>query len=278
MGPIDKRQYWTIEEYKEFEKVFIAFAEMILFAMAQYPATTKDIIIRNFIARSLKMLQGVFQLWDIEDYPDCWILFRCMLDRLFLLNDLSVSEEFQVFDDWSFMHKYKKRHEIRSDSEFNGRLCLELLKDTPEQKIRIKKLDRTKPEWKRPRAEDVAKRMGLKPLYDYGYDISSTLVHPMADDGQRDFEHLINLGNQSDFPDEIAILNNTCLIAHGILHEGMKECSLSWRVFVTDVLKEFLLFIETGSKDYKTSFVRISEVGPEIISMLCVESNDVKNS
>lgn len=36
MKSVETKQYWTVEEYKEFEKVFTAFGEMILFAMAHF--------------------------------------------------------------------------------------------------------------------------------------------------------------------------------------------------------------------------------------------------
>ena len=92
MRKVETKEYQTFEAYKEFEEVFRAFGQMVLFAMAQFPATTRDTIIRNFIARALVMLRGVFQLWEIEDYQDCWVLHRCMLDRLFHLNDLIVND------------------------------------------------------------------------------------------------------------------------------------------------------------------------------------------
>jgi len=274
MKSVETKRYWTIEEYKEFEDIFSAFGEMMLFAMAHFPATTKSIIIRNFIARSLVMLRGVFQLWDIEDYHDCWILYRCMLDRLFHLNELSVNEKFAAFDDWSFVQQYKMRHKIRSDSDFNRRLRSEFWIDTPEEKIRIEELNRNKPQWKSPSAEDVASRMKMKPLYDYGYNYASSLVHPRANEGSRDFVILTKLGDESEFADERTILNNSCLIAQCILREGMNASGLIWQDFVTDMLNDFLVFLETGAKDYKTSFARITSEGPEIISMLCVESEE----
>jgi hypothetical protein len=71
MRKVETKEYQTFEAYKEFEEVFCAFGQMVLFAMAQFPPTTRDTIIRNFIARALVMLRGMFQLWEIEDYQDC---------------------------------------------------------------------------------------------------------------------------------------------------------------------------------------------------------------
>ncbi len=274
MKPVETKQYQTIEEYKEFEEIFCSFGQMVLFSMAQFPATTKDTIIRNFIARALVMLKGLFQLWDIEDYQDCWVMHRCMLDRLFHLNQLLVNNEFEAFDDWSFEQQYNTRNKVRSDSQYNSRLIAEFWKDTPEQKNRIQALQKNKPQWKRPFAEDVAKRMKLKPLYDYGYDFGSTLVHPMANDGQRDFVNLTNLGDKTIYPDERAVINNSSMIALLILQEGMIGSGLLWRGFVSDILKEFLKFFEDGAKDYKTSFMRIVDHGPDIIPVLCAKSTE----
>lgn len=274
MKPVSTKQYQTIEEYKEFEEIFSSFGQMVLFSMAQFPATTKDTIIQNFIARALVMLKGIFQLWDIEDYQDCWVMHRCMLDRLFHLNQLLVNNEFEAFDDWSFEQQYNARNKVRSDNQYNSRLIPQFWKDKPEQKARIKELQKNKPQWKRPFAEDVAKRMKLKPLYNYGYDYGSTLVHPMANDGQRDFVNLTNLGDKTIFPDERVVINNSSLVAFLILREGMIGSGLLWRGFMSDILEEFLKFFENGAKDYKTSFMRIAAHGPDIIPMLCTKSTE----
>jgi hypothetical protein len=111
---------------------------MVLLAMAQFPLTTRNTIIRNFIARALVMLSGMFQLWEIENYQDCWVLHRCRLDRLFHLNDLIVNDEFELFESWSFEQQYNTRNTIRSDSQYNSRLFSDFWKDTPEQKARMK--------------------------------------------------------------------------------------------------------------------------------------------
>jgi len=278
MRKIETKEYQTLEAYREFEEVFCAFGQMVLFAIAQFPPTTRDTIIRNFIARALVMLRGVFQLWEIEDYQDCWILHRCMLDRLFHLNDLIVNDSFELFESWSFEQQYNTRNKIRSDSRYNSRLLSDFWKDTPEQKVRMKQLQKGKPKWKRPFAEDVAKRMKLTPLYDYGYDYGSTLVHPMANDGQRDFVNLTRLGDKESFPDERVVINNSSLVALFILREGMKGSGLLWRGFVSDILEEFLKFFEDGSKAYKTTFMRIVANGPDIIPMFCAKAPASENA
>jgi hypothetical protein len=272
MRKVETKQYQTFEAYKEFEEVFRAFGQMVLFAMAQFPATTRDTIIRNFIARALVMLRGIFQLWEIEDYQDCWVLHRCMLDRLFHLNELIVGDEFELFENWSFEQQYNTRNKIRSDSQYNSRLFSDFWKDTPEQKARMRQLQKDKPKWKRPFVEDIAKRMKLTPLYDYGYDYGSTLVHPMANDGQRDFVNLTNLGNKDEFPDERTVINNSSLVALLIMREGIKGSGLLWRGFVSDILEEFPKFFEDGSKAYKTTFMRIVANGPDIIPMFCAKA------
>jgi hypothetical protein len=154
----------------------------------------------------------------------------------------------------------------------DSRLIFDFWKDTPEQQARMKQLQKDKPEWRRPFAEDVAKRMKLKPLYDYGYDYGSTLVHPMANDGQTDFVNLTGLGNKEGFPDERAVINNSSLVALLILREGIKGSDLLWRGFVSDILEEFLKFFEDGSKAYKTTFMRIVANGPDIIPMFCAKA------
>ncbi len=271
MKPVETKQYANIEDYRKFEETLHSFGQMVLFSMAQFPASTKDTIIRNFISRTLVMLKGIFQLWEIEDYQDCWVIYRCMLDRLFHLNQLVENDEFEVFDDWSFKKQYEMRSNVRGDSLYKSRLLSEFWKDTPEQKSRMQKLQANKPEWKRPFAKETAIKMNLKPLYDYGYDYGSTLVHPMSNDGQRDFVNLTNLGDKNDFPDERVVIHNSSMVALLILREGMDGSGLLWRHFISDILEDFLKFFDNEAKDYEASFIRIIAHGPDIIPKLCAQ-------
>ena len=83
---------------------------IIISEFARYESEIKDLIIRNFIARTAVTLHGIKQLWNIHDYQDCWVLYRCLLDRLFTLEYLSKKEEFELFEDWSFFRQFTKNN------------------------------------------------------------------------------------------------------------------------------------------------------------------------
>ena len=187
MKKADSRDYPPFEAYKQWEKAFALFATAILFSLEGMTRNVQITTISNFIARAVIALKGVFQLWEIEDYQDCWVIYRCMLDRLFHLHDLITKDEFALFESWSFMQLYNARNKIRSDQSLKIKIDPKFFKDSPEDKQRYQDLLKCRPEWERPFAEEVAKHMKLEPLYKYGYDYASTLVHPMATDGEFDF-------------------------------------------------------------------------------------------
>src|ERR1035437_2675784 len=172
-------QHLSFEQYGQAADALHVLSGMLLFEFARHCETeaTRDQIAGNFIARADTMVRGIFRLWEIHDYADCWILHRALLDRLFHLDDLNQKNEFDVFNDWSFKVLYEAADRLRSDSTLKGK-TKGLVEDlTPERKARYHRLVKNAPAWRRPKAEDAAKRMGLTLLYRYGYDYASRYVH-----------------------------------------------------------------------------------------------------
>ena len=97
---------------------------MLLFELARHgeAALTRDLIVRNFIARADTMVRDIFRLWEIEDYGDCWIIHRALLDRLFHLHNLNDKDQFDLFDDWSFKMQYEAANRLPSDPALKGQL------------------------------------------------------------------------------------------------------------------------------------------------------------
>ena len=145
------------------------------------------------------MPKGIFALWEINDWVDCWVLHRSLLDRLFHLNDLNQNDTFDLFDDWSFKVLLESAGGLRSDQALKGQIDDLVEEATPDQKIRYQRLAKNRPGWRRPKAEDVAKRMGLSILYRYGYDYASRYVHPMAVDGRTTFTRSPNWNPSPQF-------------------------------------------------------------------------------
>ena len=144
-------QQLSAEQYKDDADALHVLSGILLFEFARHdePSATRDLIARNFIARADTMVRGIFQLWEIKDYGDCWVVHRSLLDRLFHLHALNDNDQFDLFEDWSFKMQYEAANRLRSDLDLKGQL--EGLVDnlTAEQNARYQ------------RAEDVARAMGL---------------------------------------------------------------------------------------------------------------------
>jgi hypothetical protein len=276
MMKFDSEHYLPVESYTEALGVFHAISRIILFEFARQEGNKRDIIIRNFIARTDTMVRAVFRLWDLEDYQDCWILYRCLLDRLFHLSHLQEHEQFETFEAWSFLEQYNALNRVRSDPEFSGALESKMFGLTLEQKERAKALLKNPPIWQRPKAEEVAKRLNMRFLYRFGYDFGSTHVHPMANDGQQDFFTITKLEPAPEFPDQRSVLANTLLVGTMIVQQGLNASTLSWHALVYDFLDDLRRFLGTGSDDYKLSFVkmrRLIEQGERLCKMQSSSSN-----
>ena len=115
-------------------------------------------------------------------------------------------------------------------------------------------LSKNRPTWRRPKAEDVAKHLGMRFLYSYGYDYASTHVHPMANDGILDFFIITKLKRAQDFPDQRVLLSNTVLTGSMIVQQALNASTLAWRVLLFDFLDELRRCLEAGDMTYRHSF------------------------
>src|ERR1700692_4970258 len=117
---------------------------------------------------------------------------------------------------------YEAAGRLRSDPALKGQIE-GLVEDlTQKRKSRYHRLAKNPPDWRRPKAEDAAKGLGLTFLYRYGYDYASRHVHPMANDGQDDFYTITRLEPRPDIPAAgIVVLSNSILVASMILQEAL---------------------------------------------------------
>lgn len=260
MPKFDKEHYLPVESYAEALGIFHVVSEVILLEFARQERGKRDTIICNFIARTDMMMRALFRLWDLQDYQDCWILLRCLLDRLFHLSHLHEQNQFEVFEEWSFHKQYNAKNRVRSDPECKGALASKMFNLTPEQKNRARSFSKNPPVWQRPKAEKVAKQLDMLFLYRYGYEYGSMHVHPMANDGQQDFFTITKLEPAPDFPEQRFLLSNTLLVGMMIVQQGLNSSTLSWRALVYDFLDHLLKFLGTGSENYKISFLKLSSL------------------
>lgn len=260
MPKFDPDDYLPVEAYAKAVEAFHGFCGMVLFEFSRHKCDTRDIIIRNFVARSDTMVRAVLQLWEMSDFQDCWILCRCLMDRLFHLSELAKRNEFDTFEAWSFYEQYNAQNRVRSDPGFQGAKQSSLFTPTSEQRERAEILSSDPPEWRRPKAEVVAKRLNMQFLYRFGYDYGSTHVHPMANDGQQDFFTITKLKPAPDFPDQRSVLSNSILVGSMTVQAGFNASSFRWRADAYDFLTELQWFLGTGSGQYEVKFAKLAQL------------------
>jgi hypothetical protein len=227
-------------------------ARIVLLEFAHEPRNTRDTIVRDSVARTDMLAEGVFALWELEDYQDCWILHRCLLDRLFHLVNLQETDGFEAFEAWSFLEQYKAVNRVLSDPAIDSARLEVVIPPTAEQKHRARELRKHPPRWKRPRAEDVAKQLDMRFLYIYGYDHASAHVHPMGDDGLQDFHTITKLEPAPLFPDQSVVLSNTLLVATMVVQEALNASTMSWMALVFNALSDVREYLGSGETDYES--------------------------
>jgi len=264
MPKTEASEFRTDKEYRMATETYARLTGLFLFQFARHPLDTKNIIIQNFVARSIAMVRGIRCLWDIGDFQDCWILHRSLIDRYFHLVALGNDSSYKAFDDWSFMRQYKAQTRVRSDPNCKNILDSPNFTPTAEQKSRYAALAKSPPVWKRPKAEDLAKGAGISPLYDYGYDFASTHVHPMANDGLEDFYAITKLEPKPDFPPHVSVLHNSLLVGCLIANQALNQSDFRWMALVFDFYDHLLRFLETGSTDYMHTFAKLVSLGANV--------------
>lgn len=265
-----EQEHLSLEEYRLAADALYAVSGMVLFSFAQHDCDTKNIIIRNLVARSAMTIKSVFALWDIRDFQNAWVIHRALIDRMFHLHSLGVNDEFSTFDDWSFFEQYKAQTRVKSDALVKHQATGWVYELSREQKQRIRELERNRPTWKRPRAEAVAKDMGMEFLYKYGYDHASTHVHPMANDGQEDFYTITKLA-APEFPSNMTVISNTILTSSMILQDALSFSSFAWRRALWDFLDDVRKVLSGGDTSYQLSFVKLTHLFPK--ERLCEPTN-----
>lgn len=255
-----EKKFQKIEVYRAAADALHCVSGMVLFSFARNDCDTKNIIIRNFVARSAITLNSIFALWDNCDYQNAWVVHRALLDRMFHLHKIGVNDEFSDFDDWSFFEQYKAQNRVKSDSLFKNQATGWVYELSDSQKARIKGLEKNKPTWRRPKAEVVAKDMGMEFLYKYGYDYGSMHVHPMANDGDQDFYTITKLEPAPNFPSHISVISNTILASSMILQDAINHSSFNWRRILWDFIDQLREVLDSGDTSYQQSFVKLAHL------------------
>jgi hypothetical protein len=256
-------RYSSPDAYSELIDTLHAFTGIVLLGLQVDNAELRDRIVRNFLARGMTCLESIQQLWHMQHYGDCYALYRCLLDRLFHLYVLDRDDSFAHFDDWSFIEQFRCANYARSCLDFTGRTDVHVF--SAAEKARYKALIKAGvPKWHRPDHRAVAEEMELEVLYHLGYAHASQHVHPMANDGEEDFERITIRRTEPRF-DQRSVLSNSILVQLLLTARALNSSSFTWRRLLGDFLDESLSFLRTGDVAYQGTFLKIASQGPEFI-------------
>ena len=244
MPSIDKTTYLSPDDYARAINVLRIFTKRAFLWLSEKSADNlKHQIIINFIARGVVCLDSIHLLWTAGDYQDCWVLHRALVDRLIHIRDLIDHDQFEEFERWSFQRQYQSADVALSDPMITAKLRPEMLEAAKqlhsEQRSRFQQ--EPKSNWRRSKAEDVAKRINLPIIYRIGYDPASAEVHPMADDGKEEFHELLGLPLES-CGDNRVILHNSLVMQFLLVRYGIGGCDVLWRSFISDFLENYFPF------------------------------------
>ena len=249
--------YHTFEKYREATEAFAGIAEVMLFDFARHGRGHRDTICRNFVARAATISRSLLRLYEAGDYQSCWILHRSLMDRLFHLYHIAEHDTFDDFEAWSFLQQYDSNKTARSDPQWRAAAVDPVFEATPEQDERAAELRNKRPRWERPKARAMARLLGMEFLYRFGYDYASAHVHPMANDGHRDFYRITKLKPAPVVPDERVVLSNSLLVATVLVQTAMNASTLRWWNAVYDFLDELGNWLGTGSDGFKERYVQL---------------------
>lgn len=225
--------------------------------------STKDIILRNFISKSISQLRTINILNTAGQLLDCYIIYRSMVDRLGHLYYLERTQSFQDFDDWSFARQIDANNNSLSDTIFKDNLPKEFFLPTREDKERYKKIKQNGTKWKRPDIEDEFKKRGFYFLYKFGYDYASTHVHPMSNDGMIEYYRMIqnpppSIVSHFNHQTEL-IMQNSTLISSMTVMESLNFSSYKWRALVFKFIESFREAMNDQTNEFELNFFKLKK-------------------
>jgi len=243
--------------YKAIEKTEVI-SKWLLLKLANKVVSTKDIYLRNSIAKSSSLLISIGKLYRQDSYNDGWVLYRSLIDRLVYIYYLTDNDLFDQFEDWTYIQKYEYRNNVRADEKFKR-----ILNDpgfnverNESNKYRLLKEKGTR--WVKPIPKTVLKNKDLDFLYKFGYDIASMDTHPMATDGDEEFYQITGLK-----PNPYKKLNHEILLKNSILVFSLinqvifNKLNLKFRGLVYSFLEETRKYINEEPNELDNNYSQL---------------------
>ena len=247
-------------------ETFRVYCGVVLLSFAKHGQGLRETIARNFVARGMISTQSIFAVWKAGSEQDAWILHRSLLDRLLHLHNLGETDGFSAFEEYSFLSMYEARHRLLSDPDMRGKAPPSLRELQKSNKARYDEIAAKQSRWHRPKPEDVAKKMDLGFLYRFGYDYASTHVHPIAGDGEADFNTIVS-PPRALIPQDATVVWNSILVQTMLVQEALNVSRMRWRAIVYDFLDQVRGFLKTGDPQFHATFYKIAKAWPD--SQLC---------
>lgn len=243
-------------------ETFHIFTGVVLLSFAKHGKDLRDKIARNFVARGMSCTESIFAVWMAGSEQDAWILHRSLLDRLLHLRHLAETDGFTDFEEYSFRSLYKARHQLLSDPDMKAKVPARLKEIQQRDQSRYNAAGAKEGRWRRPKPKDVATRMGLGFLYQFGYDYASTHVHPMSDDGEGDFQAMTASPRVVALPDT-TVVRNSILVQSMLVQEALNVSNMRWRAVVFDFLEQVRIFTGTDDPQFHFTFYKIGKAWPD---------------
>ena len=253
------------KHYYDLSEKLSGIVALIAIDLQRYNLSSKQKLHLNFMAKAVTTLKGIHALWESECFQECYVLDRCMSDRLFHLQDLIDNDSYQDFEDYTFVKMYKTRDKIKGSTD--SKEFKKYLSESSENRKKFHELSKGKLKYQRPKIEDVAKRLDMKFLYDQGYNLKSSAVHPMFDDGERELKLMLNPNYMDQLPDNRDILHNSLFYAVFIVKMAMMGLGYKWRTPVVDFLDQAMNFLSCEDNNYLLPFMEIIQYSKDNITL-----------
>ena len=248
------------ERKSEYINLYVMGCSMLVFSFRN-ELSTKDLILRNSIAKSISQLQSINLLNSAGQLLDCFILYRSMVDRLGHLYYLEKTNSYSNFDDWSFVRQFDSNNNSLSDLNFKDKIDKNLFVPKKEDKDRYKSLQKSGTSWKRPNIKEEFKEKGYYFLYNFGYDHASSHVHPMANDGMIEFYRMLKnppsvITDHFNYQTKI-ILANSSLVSSMTVNECLNFSSYRWIRIAFDFINSFRNAINDKPNEFESNYLKM---------------------
>lgn len=240
----------------------------LLLNLADKVVTSKDIYLRNSIAKSSSLLGSIGKLYIQSSYNDGWVLYRSLIDRLVHIYYLCDNNLFQQFEDWTYIQKYEYINNVRADEKFKRVLNDPGFKTDRKESNKYRELKNKRTKWDKPNPRVVLKNKGLDFMYKFGYDIASMDTHPMATDGEEEFYKITGLEpNPYKKLNHEILLKNSILVSSLIYQVAFNNLDVRFRGLAYSFLEETRKYINSEPNEFDNKYVQLLKLAEERISL-----------